>query len=341
MEQDVSKNRIGLLLGVLITASAATWLVWRSDPGALGEDIKMASEPPAPESSTPLAGLSDVWRTPPFEKPLKVDSSGATGAALSMRQQFLVANDYKAFIAGILRQADAGDADAQYYMSAALTYCDKEFRALFKRRTGSGWLTLDEALSRAAGRREQSIEIVGEVDRKCRKLMEGGHNEFGDSTKWLQRAANGGQPVALAAVAESQLIEKLVGTTGKEPPKTGGAIDSMSTRDLLIAALKTKEPEVLWKIGELQGLLSGKSKASTKAQWAWWLAACERGYECGPTNQWLEFSCRFDQLCLQGETAVDYMKRTLQTDFAAVEEQAHEINSRIDAEAWSELEIGG
>jgi hypothetical protein len=34
------------------------------------------------------------------------------------------------------------------------------------------------------------------------------------------------------------------------------------------------------------------------------------------------------------------MKRFLQTDYPAVEELAREINANIDAENWSDLDIG-
>ena len=168
----MSLNRITLLLGVVIVASVATWLVWHSDPGAQGEaNEKMSGTLSAADTSASPVEITDASHTLLHGKSVKIDSSGSTGTALSMRQQFFAASDYKAFIVGNLKHAEAGDIDAQYYISVALNYCDKEFRALFRRRTGSGWLTLDEALSRAAGRREQSLDVVGDVDRKCRKLM--------------------------------------------------------------------------------------------------------------------------------------------------------------------------
>jgi hypothetical protein len=247
----------------------------------------------------------------------------------TVRQRFRDATDYAAFIDSILSNARAGDRDAQYYVYAALAFCDMEFRTLFKRRSGAGWLTRDEALNRTAGKFGYNLSWTEAVDQKCRALMEGGRSELGDSRIWLEDAATQGQPIAMAALANLRLVDMAVG-------KPDGAT-AAGAAELLMSALKSKDPEVMWTIGLAQGFLKPDSEDSLKAQWAWWLVACERGYECGEQSLFQEFTCRYEQ-CPPGETVVDHMKRLLQTDYAAVEELAREIDGNIESGNWSELE---
>jgi hypothetical protein len=329
----VNGNRIGLLLGAAIVAAAAMFAVWHHPLTSAQYTTDAVAAP---------AGLPRYAAPQPAELPQTAaaqgDGQGERGAApiagsasLTLRQRFRESTDYASFIQSILSEARAGDMDAQYYVHAALNFCDTEFRALFKRRRGPGWLTHDEALNRTARYYGQSFSWTEAVEQRCRTLMEGMRSELGDSRKWLEDAANNGQPVAMAALAKSQLIDISVGRRDKKA--------WAHARDLLASALVSKDPEVMWAIGEMQYALND-SEDSTKVQWAWWLAACERGYECGPQAILLEFTCRYEQ-CPPGETVVQYMRRLLQTDFPAVEELAREINANIDAEAWSDIDIDG
>lgn len=341
-EEDLSRSRIAILVCVAIVTSAATLYLLRSDRSPEGSE---SAGKLSPVSARNAEGQSSNG---PPDAPSQIDvgprRTGGVPAeppsAPTLRQRFLGSNDYDEFVGSIIKEAETGNIDAQYYVYAALSYCDREFRAIFRRRNGSGWLTLDEALQRVVRKQEQSIEIVQAIDQRCRKLIEPAKTEYADAGKWLRLAATGGQPLALTALAESRLYDLRIGTRSEDATKPKEAFDSLTAKELLMTALKSKEPEVLWKIGELQGMLSGSSENSTQAQWAWWLAACERGYECGPGSAWLESNCRYIQ-CQPGDDAVDLMKSTLQTDFPAVEELAHKINANIDAGAWSELPVGG
>jgi hypothetical protein len=91
----------------------------------------------------------------------------------------------------------------------------------------------------------------------------------------------------------------------------------------------------------MQAFLIEDSDETTKGEWAWRLAACERGFECGLGDPLLEYACRFDQLCTPDENAIVYMKRILQADYPAVEDQAREISSDLDAGRWSAFDFGG
>jgi hypothetical protein len=318
----VNRKRVGLLVGGAIVAAAAVFALWQRPVTSADPASDAAAAPTeSPRFTAPQTRLAQA----------SVDAPIATSAPVALRQRFRNSTDYAAFIDSVLSNARAGDRDAQYYVHAALSFCDREFR-LFKKRAGLGWLTRDEGLVRAARRRDLPIGYVEAVDEKCRTLMEGGRSELGDSRKWLEDAASKGQPIAMAVLATTQLLAAEAGD------KKASA--RASAREQLASALESKDPEVMWTIGELQYALNPESEDSTKAQWAWALAACERGYECGQDALWLQFACVWDQ-CPPGETVVDYMKRILQADFPVVEELAREINANIDAEAWSDIDIDG
>lgn len=254
----------------------------------------------------------------------------------TIRERFAQSTAYLEFVESVLPAAEGGDPDSQFYLYSALQFCDQEYRAYFHKRDG-GWRAMDEALVRIAVRPEERTSVVEHVYAKCHTLIRGDRQKYGDAQQWLERATAGGQPVAMAKTARNQLLQSASGgveTQGKQTDPT------TNPRDLLAAALRSKDPAVLWQIGELQALLHGDSAESTKAQWAWWLAACQRGYECGENSAWYAFSCRFDQMCLPGQTGIDHMRRTLQSDFPEVENLAKSINAKIDAGAWSELDMG-
>jgi hypothetical protein len=324
---------MGLLLGAAIVAAAAVYAVWHRPRASAGHMTDAVAAPTGPPSST-APQPAELAQTAAAQRGGQAGSGDApiTGSlSLTLRQRFRESTDYASFIESILSDARAGDRDAQYYVHAALSFCDSEFR-LFRKRAGSGWLTRDEGLVRAARRRDLPIGYVEAVDEKCRTLMEGSRSDLGDSKRWLEDAANKGQPIAMATLATAQLLAA--------PSGDKKASARASAREQLASALESKDPEVMWAIGELQYALNPESEDSNKTQWAWALAACERGYECGPDALWLQFACRWDQ-CPPGETVVDYIKRILQTDFPAVEELAREINANIDAEAWSDIDIDG
>ena len=108
---------------------------------------------------------------------------------------------------------------------------------------------------------------------------------------------------------------------------------------MLITALKSKDPEVVWKIGGVQALLEGTDEERNLRQWSWWLAACQRGYDC-ENSRWMEFSCRFDHMCAQDKDATDFIRRSTGLDFPEIESRAKQINADIDSESWDALGFG-
>jgi hypothetical protein len=236
-------------------------------------------------------------------------------------------NDYYDFAASVVDRAKAGDANAQYALYAALAYCDETYRAFFRKPNGTS-RTLDEALQRVSTRPEESVENVRAAHTRCAKLNDSGKEEFGAPSDWLRLATEQEQPLALATTADALLIN----VESKKQPTT----TSSDAATMLLTAVKSKDPEVMWKIGDAQELLDGTDEEQRLRKWSWWLAACQRGYDC-ENSRWMEFSCRFDHMCAQDKDATDFIRRLTGLDFPEIESRAKQINAAIDSESWDAL----
>jgi hypothetical protein len=91
----------------------------------------------------------------------------------------------------------------------------------------------------------------------------------------------------------------------------------------------------MWEIGDQQKAFAGDDASRT--QWAWRLAACERGYDCSDRAEWRQVMCRGDYNCQPGESAADLIHRATGNDFPEIEELASSLNAKIDAGKFDEL----
>jgi hypothetical protein len=248
------------------------------------------------------------------------------------------AADYFDFADSLLEPAKGGDPDAQYYLFVALDYCDETHRAFFRKPNGTS-RTLDEALQRVSTRPAESVEVVRAAHARCTRLHDRANDGFGVAADWLRLATEKQQPLALATRAESLLLNPNQSTSSASADSATSPASPDATT-MLITALKSKDPEVVWRIGGIQALLDGTDEERMLRQWSWWLAACQRGYDC-ENSRWMEYNCRFDQMCAQDRNAVDFIRRLTDLDFPEIESRAKEINRKIDSGAWDELGFGG
>ena len=257
-------------------------------------------------------------------------------------EHFRDATDYREFLASLLNSAQNGDRDAQYYVSAALRFCNVGYRSYFDR-GNKRRRTLDEAMQHATQLPGFSSDEARNVYDKCHVLKEGDASQFGSADEWLAASAAAGQPLAQATRAIDLFLQSKIavadgsGTlsaSGKDPAEL-----RRSSITLAMEAIKSKDPEVLWKMGDMQTAVTDSWSEADREQWVWRLAACQRGFDCSAKASWYEFSCRFDSLCQPGETGVDYIRRATANDFDSVQEEARALNANIEAGKWGELKI--
>jgi hypothetical protein len=249
--------------------------------------------------------------------------------------------NYRDFSRETLPAAKAGNADAQFYLSRAMQYCEEANRMYFQHRGRP--ISLDEGL-RFAVQKHLSIDVAQSVFDKCHEFQTEDSKQLGDASTWLDMATKAGQPLAQATSATKILMQQKMQSFAKtngvaDPNETGPLGSEFDPRALLSEAVKSKDPEVLFTIGEMQGLLHPSSEGALTAQYAWMLVACQRGFDCSSNSDWVKNTCGDNAQC-SSVNAPDDRVRTLAGDrWPEVQQRAQEINSNLDADRWQELEV--
>lgn len=248
-------------------------------------------------------------------------------------------NDYWEFAESVLPAALRGDADAQFYLSRALEYCSENDRMFFEHRGRQ--LSLGEGLEFAA-RRHLSLETTQSVFDRCHRFQGNLSNEFGSAAEWLAKATSAGQPLAQASTAgkilEQRLRQNFVQAGGAPDPQQELA-DKTDPRVLLRDAVKSGEPEVYFRIGDVQGLLRPGATDTIIDRYAWTLIACNRGFDCSYSAQWVRNSCGGDPQCESITHPEDLVRLLAADNWPAVQARAQEIESKLASGDWDDLGI--
>ena len=299
-----------------------------------------------------------IAATVPQRRPEVADvrsRGGLSNAELAMKGEPPTAANYKAalqhshdywdYAKSILPAAQVGDREAQFYLSRVLERCRSDSR-MFLQRQGRP-LTEDESLQLAA-QRNLPIELVQQAYERCHRFQEDGTGEFGDATEWLGRATLAGQPVAQATTAIRILLQRatdrLAKAAGTAPANTIAVsrdTAGMDPRELLRDAVESNDPEVLFKIGEADALLHPSTGGDNNTERnAWWLVACERGFDCSPNSDWVKSICYIDPQCasIGPSEIIEYVSGA---DWPRVQQRAEELKSKLDAGQWDDLGLKG
>jgi hypothetical protein len=239
----------------------------------------------------------------------------------------------------LLPAARAGDPDAQYFLWTVLERCDDEKRFYLLRRGRQ--LTRDEALEWARARRLRS-DLVGAAYERCHEFLNHPDSEFGVAGGWLAKAAAAGQSAAQSTLASKLLMqEHLLEAAAPGVIKLFGGpfVSDQSPDELLAAAVRSRDPIVLWNIGDLQYLLNPTSSdaENQNKMLAWRLVACRRGYDCGPDAQWVVNACYLADMVCAGRTGDELVQSLAGQQLAAVEQAAYDISDKLDAADWQGL----
>jgi len=238
-----------------------------------------------------------------------------------------------------LGAAKAGDRDAQYKFFSVIDRCNTILDFYFA--TNGRPLTLDEGLEKVpnASRKRQA---EGEFPH-CHRFQE--HNvafELGSAEYWLENATQSGQPRAEAETARRLHYQDSMNTNVPlySNPVTGFSVSIPSVSppnrravDLLRAAVKSLDPQVLEIIGSAQTELHGSRMAEVVDRYAWLYVACQRGADCSPTSHWAT-DC--PESC-DVSTPEGIVKPWSRDDWPAAQQRAKEINAKLDAGKWDEL----
>jgi hypothetical protein len=340
-----------LIVGTCVAATAlgGSYLLFRHSGAAATKalsEVRLSGDGGSKPSGRPPGGAADSGEIPTTSAG-SMATGGTQNSPVPPRYDLLErSTNYDQVAHSLLGPAKQGDRDAQYYLSDVLAYCDDGYRAYFER--DGKTRTLDEALLWASTRTGGvPLDNVRRVYDRCHLLKEERSEEVGSAAAWLAKATEAGQPAAQAMTAMKLLVAELM-RAGTAPGSVINPTDVESTerdpRALLRSAAATSDPAALWRIGEAQGLLSSNPQSPqeiTRDEFAWYLLACEKGYDCSEQAPWRQFICRYDTTCLSGETGVDYIKRSAQAmNIYDVDERAREIAEKLNSHAWDDIGLG-
>lgn len=328
---------IALIAVELCAVAAALW--WRfgdepSQPAEAGDSTQSLPASAASEDAPAVAQESAPAQSEETPPPLEREDYAA---------QFRAASDYLDFARSLLPAARAGDHAAQFYIFRTLDYCNVEFRMFFYRQGVRQ--TLDGALKMAVARNWPfDSEEVRRVHARCHTLMESAPEDFGERHEWLKLASEGGYPLAQVVTAQQQFRESI---------RTNGDNDARAEqrRSLVAQAIRSRDPEVIWEIGDTpvkpfkpvteedtEGVAEDDTEDESQVnQFAWFVAACQRGFDCSAQSNAVRVLCSFDRNCQPYETVTDIFRRSIGNVFPEIDARARWINEKIDAGDWEAL----
>ena len=244
----------------------------------------------------------------------------------------------------LLGAAKAGDRDAQYHLFAIIDWCNTILDHYFVK--DGVPLTLAQGLEIAPNNAQKNQ--AQEEFPHCQRFR--GHNvalELGSAEYWLEKATQNGQPLAQAETARRMLYQDSMNTDVPLSALPGdrftvtvsipsGAPPNRRAVDLLRAAVKSRDPQVLEIIGASQTVLHGSRNAEVVDRYAWLYVACQRGLDCSPTSHWAT-DCS-DNCDVSTPEAI--IKGWSRDQWPAVQQRAIEINAKLGAGKWDELGLG-
>jgi hypothetical protein len=230
--------------------------------------LALPSRPPA----RPPAAAADARATPAT---VPADAAAPdpmpSAAAGSARAAIEHAAALQPLAAELLPAAQAGDRDAAYALAQVLAHCT----AVRARGLAEGDDDARLATARAGTDAARYAELWARRADACRGFDDDPLEGYGTSARWLDAAADAGQPVAV--------LERLLA-----PTRAADGDDGTALAAAVRAALASGRSDALQLIGPLEHPYSDGVAARDAAARAvaWSLLACRRGYPCDPDADW-------------------------------------------------------
>jgi hypothetical protein len=333
---EIQRNPLKAGVGVAAVLIAATAIyLWSSETAV--------KEAPAPQrASVPRVGNSQKKSDAVVPSEAVSSSKGALTLVSNYKKLFAESHDYWDYAHKILPAAKAGNADAQFYLSRAIGRCDEENKMYFQH--GGRRLTLDEGLQFAV-QRHLPIETAQSVFEKCHSFQDNDSTELGSAADWLAKATAAGQPIAQSTTASQMMAQEIQQDFSKaagvpNPDTTIPIQNKADPRELLRAAVESKDPEVLFDIGEAQAFLDPANNDNNTVRFAWWLVACQRGLDCSANAEWVKNSCAGDPQCASANSPSDLVRSLAGDRWSDVEQRAQQISAKLDAGQWDDVGLG-
>lgn len=336
--------RVGVAVLAFLLLGAGIWYGVTeqrppSAPGAAADTVGVTG------GDQPMTDTTAPEEITPEVPPVKEDAQIAD-YALAFRK----AGNYGQFIADSLAAAKAGNADAQYYIHAAMKYCATTY-GLLKRGNGR-ILSVEEAIASWTEMGSQNLtEPLTRAGGRCRDVWGKSNASWGSADEWLARATHAGHPVAQSVTANDMHFKVMKSARQKEntgpydPDKDyrDPELSDEELRDVRVMARNaaaSKNPEAMAHLGELVWRFKpGKPSVDTDNEfWVWLYAACLRGLDCSAEAEWHKDMCVYDPECSLRQDGMDYLRQVAsRIDLFNLEARAYAINDKIDRGDWEAL----
>jgi hypothetical protein len=305
----------------------------------------------APSTSGSLVSQNNLPHPPSVggKTPFRPKGSIAKSSpAAAYRQQFAQATSYYEFVRNAFPAAKGGNPEAQFYISEALGFCKQGYEMFFSKRSPDlPTPSLEEQIGKFTSHFSNLIGVIRNVHGKCHDLMENDVAQWGTREDWLVKATDANLPAAQARTAETLLGDEVL----HRPPTIQS--QEQDPRALLRSALAAGDPTALMVAGgflravdEMNSPRLNDAQARdqrTENRLAWWLLACNRGYDCSENSPWFSEVCATDPVCRSAPTdAVAYIHQVADLrHYADLDQRADEFSAKVAAQAWSDLGLGG
>jgi len=204
------------------------------------------------------------------------------------QQRLPLAPNYAQLVAEARPAAQSGDADAQFALHVAFSFC----RDGLRKRSAEELRRFPDA-------------VIQDMHRRCDALAVQDPDLAGEADRWFALALKAGFPRALAFAARD--------TAGRiEREKTGGGERAKAlavARSRLVRALRANDPGVTFVVPNTLHVFFPGDRRVKPAISLWMLAACEQGLECGVNAAWMRDICNMRRDCRDGETGIQYAQR--------------------------------
>lgn len=226
--------------------------------------------------------------------------------------------DYAALIDLALPAAQAGNADAQFALYGAFSYC----RDMTRGRTP------EEA---------RRLEIMSPVvEPRCNSLAAQFPDFAVEADRWLEQSLEQKFPRAFALDA----LEEVRDLTRNPPPEPKRLRRIESARSRLMFALNANDPAITQVVPHFLPAFFPDDLRVVRARWVWLMAACEQGLRCDSSSKITQEDCMTHDRCSAGESVTAYIRR-VSGDFPSLMTRARNLartlrRSQLDGKTFDE-----
>ncbi len=265
------------------------------------------------------AGPSAIVSAVPFIPQIK--NAPSTKNTFDPRSERKKSTDYRELVNLLLPLARSGSVEAQYEVARALHYCDEELHAYFISRSTGAVRTPEEI--RLRGSLPENIqETIDASYQRCHAFLDD-LSLLKMSDDWLDQAVKANYPPATFLKARQMLKNDLI---------TGDDTGVEKARDLAVrAASQGADPEMVFGFVDFVTSNSRSPEQYGNLVQAWWLLACESGYDCSAQSDAIRGLCTANPQCANKPTVVEALQLTAGTKFGEVQQLAEQIKNALES----------